>query len=101
MDFDFDSLENATPGERLPDAPMTDQQRSYIQSLLLTCAYADDVKDTIESVLYSKITIDEAAGIIYELKMAQIDDLSLARSGRLRQKDLNKALARIVKMTNT
>lgn len=98
MDFDFDNLQT---GEALPDLPMTSQQRWYIEHLLQTCSYTDDTKQGIENALDCKITIEEAGSIIDELEAAQIDDISLARSGKLKEKPLAAALRRIINMDNT
>lgn len=81
--------------------PMTTEQRYYIESLLHNCSFNPDQKQAYERCMDCRLTYNEAEDIISELQSAQIDNISLARSGKLKQVDLGKALARIIQMDNT
>lgn len=81
--------------------PMTQSQYERIESLLSNAVLTDEVKEGYSICLDSKLSYEEAEGIIAELKAVQLDNINMARSGKLRQVDLGKALQRLTKMDNT
>lgn len=96
----MEDLDNMDVGQPI-DIPMITEQRYYIESLLQNCVFTPDQKQGYENAMDCRLTYNEAENMISELKAAQIDDISLARSGKLKEKPLAAALRRIIKMDNT
>lgn len=96
----MEDIDNYDVGQPI-DLPMTLQQRNYIEQLLQTCVFDESIAEGYRIVLDCQLTMNEADCIIQELKNHQLDDSTLARDGRLKQKDLSAVIRRIVRMPNT
>lgn len=83
------------------EMPMRQDQREYIERLLETCTYTDEHKALLQLHIDMGITDVQADDLIDKLKKAQLGSIDLARDGRLTQKDLGKALKKLVDMKNT
>lgn len=81
--------------------PMQHWQYIKIEQLLSNAILTDEQKDGYLLCLDCKLSYLEAEGIIEELRGVQMDSVNLARSGKLNQIDLGKALTKLVNMPNT
>ena len=96
----MEDLNNYEAGQPL-EMPITQSQRNYIQQLLYDAVLDPDKKDYYLVESESNITYGEAEGIIEELKKIQLPMEELARIGRLKRIDFNKALKKLVDRDNT
>ena len=96
----MEDLANYTAGQPLNE-PMQHWQYERIESLLSNAVLTDEEKEGYMICLDSKLSYNEAEGIIEELRKVQLDLINMARIGKLRQVDLGKALSRLINMSNT
>jgi hypothetical protein len=95
--MDLDSLE---PGEPLT-TPMHESQKYWIEQLLITSILTEEQREGYRMAITYPLTENEANNLIEELYRYQIDDINLARDGRLKEKPLARAIRRLLNFDNT
>jgi phosphoenolpyruvate carboxylase len=93
-------LDNLDLGEQLQE-PCTSQQRNEIHSLADTSVLNPDQKECYKRMAECNLTYLEAESLKEELREVQQSDIELARDGRAKSSQFNRALRKLVNMFNT
>jgi hypothetical protein len=83
------------------NGPITYQQRIDIYNLANTSVLNPDQKEEYKMMADCNISYVEAESLIGELWRVQQSDIELARDGRAKSSQLNRALRKLVNMFNT
>ena len=97
MDFNLDDLDSLQTEE----IQANESQRSYIRQLVSTSSLDAESRNHYMICSDVNLTYDQAQALIEELKRVQMDNINLARQGKLKAVDFGKALKRLIGMSNT
>lgn len=94
--FDIDDYD---VGEELENISQSMEQ---LRNLVFMSNYNSEEKQVLSEMFYEILPIEEIRKWKYNLMNRQIDELTRLRHGQLlKQSELNKAVARVVKLDNT